>query len=312
MTNRENNTFRMYLAVQAVIAKFALIWAGLISMDTASKLFNDQVTQLKVYLALQRSIITGYTKTKKKLRKTMATAAMITCRKVRSYAAEKDDDTNMDKLKISFSRLMNTTAADALSDCENILILAKAVPVADMAKIGLSALEISELQAAVDAFALFIATPRVEIGSRSKSTEGVNTYFKLISATLKDRIDNIMANYQLTEPEFYGEYFEARKIVDLQRHTVIEGNVTDENGVDLKKVKVTIIGKDKITDEVVEVFEEMTDKDGNYAKSIINPELDYDLTYELDKYEKVTKTDVDIARGEHELIDVQLVKIPVA
>lgn len=53
----------------------------------------------------------------------------------------------------------------------------------------------------------------------------------------------------------------------------------------------------------------MTDVDGNYKKSELNPELEWDVTFTLPTYEPVTVSDVELIGGEHEKINIQLNKI---
>ena len=120
-------------------------------------------------------------------------------------------------------------------------------------------------------------------------------------------MDNLMSNFEGTE--FFDRYFNARIKVDLIRHTVIEGNVTTPEGADLKKVKVIMTGKDKETEEVVTVFEEKTDKDGNFIKRELNPELEWDVTFELKDFEKVSYEDITLKPGEHQKLEVVMTKV---
>lgn len=55
----------------------------------------------------------------------------------------------------------------------------------------------------------------------------------------------------------------------------------------------------------------VTDKNSNFIKRVINPEFDCDVSFELPDYEKKTYAGIDLVNGEHETIDVQLIKLPV-
>ena len=290
-----------------VIAKFATEWAGLVSYVSANTIFNKAVDAIKTDAELQANILKGYAKTKKEKKFTMATAASIVCRKVQAYATGIKDKTLFTNMDISFSKLYYGGSNKGITLSKNILAAVNAILPAEQVKYGITPAEITALTDAIDDFATFTATPRAQIVGRANSTKKLKENFKTATDTLTTNLDKLMSNFQ--PGDFYNEYFMGRRIVDLQRHTVIEGNVTDENGNDLNKVKVTIIAKNKTTNEQVAVFEEKTDKNGNYAKSEINPELDYDMVFELPNYETKTISDVDITRGEHELVDVKLVKI---
>ncbi len=312
MKKNDNNSFRMYLAVQMILAKFAAIWAGLVSMGTTNTEFDALVDKIKADLEIQKQGITGYTKEKKKIKFNMATAAYALCRKVRSYAYAVDNRELVGKLKIFFSLMYYKSSSKAVAYANNILNAAKEMTDADRTKFGISDAEVTGLEDLIKAFDEYTSSPRGEIIERVMATKNIRVNCKLVNKLLTERMDNEMANFQESNPDFFEQYKEARKVIDLHRQTVFEGNVTDTNGVDLKKVKVTIVGKDKITNEEKVVFEETTDKDGNFAKRVINPEFEYELTFELDNYEKQTFNDVDIVAGEHELFDVKLVKIPTA
>lgn len=311
MLKNDNNSFRMYLAVQTILAKFAAIWAGLVSMGTTNTEFDALVAKIKADLDIQKAGITGFTKEKKKKKFDMATAGYALCRKVRSYAYAVDNRELVGKLQISFSLMYWKSSSKGVAYANNILAASLAMTPADRTKYGISDAENTALKDLITAFENYTSSPRSEIIGRVVATKNIRSNCKLVNKLLQERMDNDMANFQESNPDFFAEYKESRKVVDLHRQTVIEGNVTDINGADLRRVKVKIVGRDKTTNEEKVVFEEITNKDGNFAKRVINPELEYDLTFELDEYEKQTFSNVDINAGEHELFDVKLVKIPV-
>lgn len=302
----------MYLVVQMIVAKFAAIWTGLLSFETSNTAFNVIVDEIRNDVELQKQILLGYARTKKEKKGKMARAAGIVCRKVRAYSSGVKDTTLNGNMRYNYSMIYYGTSQNAINYSTIIMNAALAVPAADKTTYGITDGELTALKDLINDFTKFVATPRAEIVNRKFTTSEVNKKFKQANALLRDDLDNVMANFMESNPDFYAQYFDARRIVDLQRHTVLEGNVTDENGTDLKKVKIKIVGRDKTTNAEVVTFEEVTDKNGNYAKSEINPELDYDMTFELDHYQKVEKKNVDITRGEHELVDVVMVKVPTA
>ncbi len=311
MKKNDNNSFRMYLAVQMILDMFAATWAGLVSMTTTSTEFDALIAKIKADLEIQKAGITGFAQEKKKKKFEMATAAYALCRKVRSFAYAVDNRELVGKLKIYFSLIYYGTSNKAVAYSKNILKAAQDMSAADKVTYGITAAEITALSDMIMAFDSYTSSPRGEIIVRTVATENIRANCKLVNRMLKDRMDNEMANFEFSHPDFFAQYKEARKVIDLHRQTVIEGNVTDTDGADLRRVKVTIVGKDKVTNEEKVVFEEMTDKDGNFAKRLINPELEYDLSFELEHYEKQTYSNVDLIAGEHELFDVKLLKITV-
>lgn len=312
MKSKENNSYRMFLTVQMIMAKFAAIWAGLVSVETTNTEFDGLLTKIKSDLDVQKEFLNGYAAEKKKKKSKMATLAYSVCRKVRSYAYAVDDRELIGKLKISYSLIFYTTSSKAETFASNVLKAAETMSAADKTKFGLTAAEITALADSIKAYGDYTAKPRAEIVGRVVATDNISKNIKAVNRLLMDRMDNAMANFQVTDPDFFAEYKQGRRVIDLQHHTAIEGNVTDVNGNDLKKVKVSIIGKDKVTNEEKVKFEEITDKNGNFIKRVINPEFDYDVSFELSDYETKTYAGIDLVNGEHETIDVQLVKLPLA
>lgn len=79
---------------------------------------------------------------------------------------------------------------------------------------------------------------------------------------LRDCLDNLMGNFEISDSAFFSQYFNATQIFDSHRHTTVEGTTTDETtGADLPNVQVLITPS-------TENFEEMTDVQGSFKQQI--------------------------------------------
>lgn len=309
MTRRTNNLKNMYSAVKAVILTYIAIWTGYVPFETANAAFNASTDEIEDTEEIQKMLIKGYTIEKRVKKKKMATAALMVCKKVRAYASSIKNNALMGEMKISMSKLLYSASNLSLTYANNILTAATAMTAADRTLFDITAADMNTLSDSIKEFEAVISMPRDRIVVRKTATKKLPELFAETTGILTNQLDNLMSNYESSHPDFYSDYFNARVIVDMQRHTVLKGNVTNEDGEDLKKVKVTIKGKNKITNAELVVFEEMTNADGNFVKSTLNPELDYDVIFELPHYEKVVLTDLDIKKGEHELLAITLKKL---
>jgi hypothetical protein len=56
-------------------------------------------------------------------------------------------------------------------------------------------------------------------------------------------------------------------------------------------------------------YKELSDKDGNFKKRELNPELAWDVTFELPDYVPKKLSDIKLKPGEHEKVEIHPVKI---
>ena len=309
MKKNFNNLKNMFSSVQAIILYYIAVWTGYVPFETSNAKFNTVVGKIEDNEEIQKILTKGWTVAKRTKKRNMAKKAMEICRKIRAFASSKKDSALFGRMQITYSKIYYGTANVALAYANNILTEANAMTPAERTTYDISDGDITALTDLISEFDTAASTPRDRIVIRKAATEKLPLLFKEGSELLTDELDNLMSNYKESEPEFYEQYFNARIIVNQIRHTAIEGNVTDLEGADLKKVKVTMTGKDKVTEEVVAVFEEKTDKDGNFIKRELNPELEWDVTFELVEYEPQTFEDIDLTAGEHEMLEVKLRKV---
>lgn len=309
MDRNRNNILNMYLAVQLVIAKFILKWTGYTPFETANTEFNGLVDDIKDVNELQKVIIKGYTKEKREKKRAMANLGVILAKKVRALASAKSNYGLFGEMNITFSKLFYMRSNLSIAFAKQVLASVNGMSPEERTAYDISAENISSFSKAIDDFEVVNALPREKIALRKTESKKLSQLFKNTTAVLKDKLDNLMENFVTSDTDFYSDYKNARAIVNFVRHTAIAANVTAVGGEDLKKVKVTLTGKDKVTNAVYETFEELTDKDGNMIKRELNPEYEWDVKFELPAYEPVEVRDIDLSPGKHEKLEVVLKKI---
>lgn len=297
----------MFGAVQLVILEFIAEWTGYAPYETANTEFNDFVAAIDETAVYQQTDIKGYAKEKKLKRATMASIVVIVSKKIRALAAAKNDQVLMKEMQIARTKMTKGRAVKALYYGEQVVTALSNLSPAEKTAYHIDAAQEALLIAGVAEFKKVLTAPRTREAQRKTATEKLVKLFRAANTVLIEKLDNLMENYAGTP--FYDDYKNARIIVNQIRHTVIRGNVTAPGGADLNKVKVKLTGKEKLTGNEVLVFEEMTDKDGNFEKSALNPELSWDVEFVLTNYVPQKISDIDLERGTIDILDVTLVPV---
>ena len=297
----------MFGAVQLVILQFIAEWTGYAPYETSNTEFNNTVKDIDATAAFQQTIITGYAKDKKKKRDSMAEIVVIISKKIRALAASKGDKVLQKEMQIAKTRMTSGKAVKALYYGEQVVIALSTLTPAEKTAYQIDIAQETLLLDSVAEFKKVLAAPRTREAQRKTATEKLKLLFATANTVLLEKLDNLMENYAGTQ--FYADYKNARIQVTQIRHTVIRGNVTAPGGADLNKVKVKLTGKEKLTGNEVLVFEEMTDKDGNFEKSALNPELSWDVEFVLPDYVSQKISDIDLERGTIDTLDVTLMPV---
>jgi len=281
-----------------VLSVYTPVWSSSVPTSNAVQDLKDAAAAMDKEAELQSVQTKGYTRVKLEEKTAMANVALDTSRKVCAYATDINDPVLFGKMKFSFSKLYYTNATDARIYAENIYKTAVGLPVAILTAYGIDP---TQLQLAIVAFNKVITMPRNQIVIKKSATGSLADLTEDCRDIVDNRIMNMMSNWRESNPEFYTQMTDAKKILDSTKHTTIEGVVTS-NGVDLKNVKVTIAST-KFT------FEEMTNFQGRFKKQELNPDLEYSVTFELNGYQPKTIPVDDLKPGGKERLTVQLVKV---
>lgn len=307
MDKRTNTLRRMASAVQQVILYYAAVWAGYLPFETCNTKFDDITDDIDLNADIKQQLTKGYTLEKDLKRKKMANIVSIISKKIGAWATARGDVALAKLMKINNSRLLYGRATRSLYFGEQVVNALKDMPAADKTAYAITAADETLLQTSVENFRTVMTLPREITVNKKTATKKLKELLASMENLLKNEMDGLMMNYEGTE--FFEKYFNARIIVDQVRHTVIKGNVTDPAGVDLNKVFVKLIGKEKETGNEVVVFEEMTNKDGNFVKSALNPELSWDVEFTIPNYVPQKISDIDLERGAIDRLDVVLVPV---
>ncbi len=166
--------------------------------------------------------------------------------------------------------------------------------IAGASPFGVSASDVTDLQAAIDLYRTASQNPRQAIITKSQAKKKVTTMIReVIDDLLVAQLDKMANTLKLTNKDFYSGYKQAREIIDLGSTTTkVRGTVLDENDVPLRGV-LFVIKKAGTSEKVAEVE---TDVKGKYVAKKLQVG-DFDLSWELKGYKTVGENGVHIAAG---------------
>ncbi len=159
---------------------------------------------------------------------------------------------------------------------------------------GVSASDVSDLQAAIDLYRQRTQNPRQAIISRSQAKKQVSAMVReVIDFLLEQQLDMMVNTLTISNSRFCFGYKLAREIIDLGTvHTKAKGDVRDVNDVPLAGVMFSVFetGTHKLIAKV------QTNKKGRYSVTKL-PNVNFDFRWELEGYETVSEGNVHIKLG---------------
>lgn len=189
---------------------------------------------------------TGNRMTKDELRVAMTHKGYETAAAVKAYAiAEGNTVLRMEVTYVmsDFEKMRDTDVADA---CTSIFDVAEALLV-ELADYGVTLLSLNELKDSILMFNLALPKTRAGIVTKTTFTERIAELFAETDVLLF-RIDNLVNMVRFSESLFYREYYGSRKIVNTgNRKLSLRGTITDESGLPLDKVVVTVESTNEVS-----------------------------------------------------------------
>jgi len=214
MTNHQENKLSMYITTQQVVNFHYEVWKD-------SKAFTNQVTTFESIIAeimrvrtVQESEITGVTKDKAEACFTAVEKGITAAMKISAYASVIGNNKLRDRVFYSYSKLIRSRDTFVL-DRLNIIYNAAVEHLPEMADYDLTQEHVDELAVLISNYRKAVEDPRQAITNRSRATQELAELFAQADRILKERMDTLLEHFKSLSSEFYKQYKNARKIVDL-------------------------------------------------------------------------------------------------
>ena len=203
----------MFYAVKTCVDTHNAVWAAYVPYANAVTDFGKVIVDIEAEVETQGKGLEGYAEDKGNKKETMVREALRIANRVFAFATDSGDAVLRGKMDVSLSDLVAPRDAVVAQKCQGIHDEANAV-LASLAPYGIVAADLTVLQTAIDAYEVVISAPRVAVTVRKGATEAMEVSIKEGTAILKNRMDKLMSEYEVSNPDFHQEYFDARIVVN--------------------------------------------------------------------------------------------------
>lgn len=230
----------MYYVVEEFLATVpAATIAGMPQFEVILQEFTDTVLEIRQQSEWQTQNRVGERILKDEYRMTMCVQAVTISSRIKGYAINTGNVVLREEMSMRISYLLNmadTVAADVCQFVQEkgVLLLT------DLTTYGVTQDMLNDLDKSIGDFRNSIPKPRMGIVSRKRATEEMKLLFYKCDVLLKT-IGSLVDMLQFEDSEFYAAFYSSRRIIKPAYRTLsISGQITDENGMPLQKVMVSL------------------------------------------------------------------------
>ena len=308
MKSSQENKLSMYYAVQKICGVNNSVWKGLPAFVSAFASLETNIGKIENALGIQVKNITGVTEDKGFIEDAMIEKTLQVSSAVFAYANDINDlalKGKVDLCKTDLNRLRDSISAQR---CQLVHDEANVI-VGSLGNYGITAADLSNLQAKVDAFGAMLASPRTAITERKGATNEIVKLLAKTDVVLKNKMDKLMEKFKVNNPEFYRLFFNARIIVELgSRTTSLNGKIKNENDdKSVENANVELVLNEGKPNERVETA--VTDKNGEFGFETI-PAGEHKLKVSKGGFEPTEVDNVKVKSGKSNKVnDVGMKKV---
>ena len=225
MNINQEDKFSMYYVVKNTCEKYQATWTANAVFAATYNLWVAKIPLIEANRDAQILETTGITTDKTAKRSNMTDKALFMINRLQSYANVVNNPELLDSIKYSVSDLKKARDTDVIGICNTVLAKANANAAA-IATYGVTAVMLTDLQAAIAAYSATLAKPKAAKSQTKTATENITKLFKEADDLLIKRLDLDIELFKTLKPEFYSQYKTARIIISTgTRTTSVMGNV---------------------------------------------------------------------------------------
>jgi len=213
MNNSQENKMNMFYSTLKCLEENATVYSAVPALTDAAGELQVNIDALEAATEKQVIDIRGFAKDKGEAEDGMITMTLSVAGAVRAYATVNGDSVLAEKMNVTESKLRKHRDSVVAQHCQAIHGEATVV-VASLGTFGVTDAVLLAFQATIDRFVTAIAAPRAAITARKRATAEIRELMKDTTKLLVKRVDALVAQFVLTEPEFVRSYGNARIIVD--------------------------------------------------------------------------------------------------
>ena len=232
MNINQEDKFSMYYVVKNTCEKYQTTWTANAVFAATYNLWVAKIPLIEANRDAQILETTGITTDKTAKRSNMTDKALFMINRLQSYANVVNNPELLDSIKYSVSDLKKARDTDVIGICNTVLAKANANAAA-IATYGVTAVMLTDLQAAITAYSVTLAKPKAAKSQTKTATENITKLIKEADDLLIKRLDLDIELFKTSKPEFYSQYKTARIIISTgTRSTSVMGNVISALGAE--------------------------------------------------------------------------------
>lgn len=236
----------MYKRALLILAQNQTLYSVLLALVNSVNLFTTKVAALDTAITLHLQSLRGITGTKKEAKAKLANAMLRIAGALLAYSALNNDLDLEARVTVTPSKLkqMRDSSLPDLADFfhtkANSLLTA-------LTNYGINAPVLVDFQATIASYRAILQAPSAARSTRKTLTAKINTVVKDCDNVLKKQIDKLMLSIKETQPFFYSQYTNSRRIVKSGNHKHISDlplcrmHVVATNGLTSAPIKDVVI-----------------------------------------------------------------------
>jgi len=223
MKTTDENKLNAAEAVVLVLANNIAIWTMIAAIVVIFDLLKAKIQLVRDLRQIQEKDNTGVTKRKKKVREKMEETGINVIRKLVMFAVA-TEDTELDANINYTASDLSVASENRVSDIIRLVYETANTHKSELAAYGVTDEMLELLLTLHQQFLVAMPETREKITLSSTATKNINTLITEISDLQRTKLDRLIAGFADTNPDFYQQYKNARKIVDRGgRHEPEEG-----------------------------------------------------------------------------------------
>ncbi len=213
MDATQNSRLTMFNAVARLLDDSTAIIAPLPALTAAVTELHTLLDNIAGLVATQAQPTSGATFDKSSALDAMADSTLSVANSVKGYASKNRLGDLAAKVASSRTTLTTGRELNRVTQAQQVHDAANGV-LAHLADYGVSAADLTTLQAKIDAARAALSAPRNLNNAKKSATERMPVAFRQVDSLLRHQIDPLVAKLASTQPNFYARYQAARIVVD--------------------------------------------------------------------------------------------------
>lgn len=224
------NRINMYAVVLETCKRYEGNWAGIPKMVSALNDLENALNEINSIARLHSTKTLGIASSKAQKLEELYEAVLHVHSAFRALADESNDSGLRIRNRFPDYVLRKMSALEFKTHLE---IVAEDLNASGslLEPFGIDSNRIAEILQLIEEGAAIIGKPRNAIVERKNLTKSLDTKAAVIDRLLMERVDNMVRLFKRSAPDFFNEYFAARKVMKQGvRHQGLTDNSTDGSG----------------------------------------------------------------------------------